>query len=218
MAGVSDSGSATEHAPHEVRQEADTTEPHERTAPEPGTAAAGLNTLRYPKDTAEIAKELVVDLRAELPRIDARAAAGTALAAAVLVSVVSQAPREMPIYAFGVVAAVLLTIALFLFLMVLLPTPTLPSHRSLVMAQKDGAVRRRRRRDAEVKKLEDMGRQLAAELTGLNRTEYYATVAIQIGAQVRAKQRLLLCAFVSGALSVAALALGATWALHLGWR
>lgn len=170
MTGVGDSGPANEPSPHEVREEADAVQ-----RPTHGPAAADRNVAVYHADTAEIAKELVVDLRAELPRIDARAAAGTALAAAVLVSVVSQAPREMPIYVVGVVAAALLTIALFLFLLVLLPTPTLPSHQSLAEVTKDGAVRRRR--NAEVGKLEERGRALAAELAGLNRTEYYESTS-----------------------------------------
>jgi hypothetical protein len=69
-----------------------------------------LVTTRWPTvNAAEIAKELVVDLRSELPRIDARAAAGVVLAAAVPVSVVSQAPQAMPIYAIAVVDAAFLT-------------------------------------------------------------------------------------------------------------
>jgi hypothetical protein len=128
MAGVTGSEAADDRAPHEVRQVADGI--HQQTDAEPGPRAsvAGQDAEAKQHDAAEVAKELVADLRAELPRIDARAAAGVALTAAVLVSVVNQAPVAMPIYAVAVAAAVLLTIALLLFLMVLLPTPTLPSH------------------------------------------------------------------------------------------
>jgi hypothetical protein len=127
MAGVTGSEAADDRAPHEVRQVADGII-HQQTDAEPGPRAsvAGQDAEAKQHDAAEVAKELVADLRAELPRIDARAAAGVALTAAVLVSVVNQAPVAMPIYAVAVAAAVLLTIALLLFLMVLLPTPTLP--------------------------------------------------------------------------------------------
>ena len=75
-----------------------------------------------------------------------------------------------------------------------------------------------RRRDAQRRKLEEMGRQLAVELAGMDRAEYHATVAIQIGEQLRSKQQLLQLAFGTGLLGVATLALGACWALLLGWR
>jgi hypothetical protein len=184
-----------------------------------------------PEDTVEISRELAIDLRAELSRIDSRAAAGVALIAAILVGVVSQAPTKMPIFAVAVAAAILLTAALLLFLMVLLPTPTLPSHRALVggrtssvrnasrLSWGDRAVGRWRS-TPELKRvaLEERGKQLAIELMSLDRPEYYATVAIEINAQVHAKERMLMVAFISGTLGVAALALGASWALLLGWR
>src|SRR4051794_35793465 len=78
-------------------------------------SAAGSN------DTAEVAGELLLDLRTELPRLDARAAAGAALTGAILVAVVTQRLPDA-IYVFGVVAAVLLTLAILLFLAVLLPS------------------------------------------------------------------------------------------------
>ena len=240
MSGVSLGGATEDPASHETRGEVDGTERQLPAGPGPSAAAPGGSLVAKRQDAAEIAKELVVDLRSELPRIDARAAAGVALTAAVLVSVVSQAPAAMPIYAIAVVAAALLTIALLLFLMVLLPTPTLLSHQSLLRAQpgrageppeapasgSDDTVgwisravgRHPRKREAEIGQLEEMGRQLAAQLAGMDRIEYHATVAMQIGAQLRIKQRLLLLAFVSGSLGVAALALGASWALLLGWR
>jgi hypothetical protein len=186
------------------------------------------------QNAAEIAKEIVVDLRSELPRVDARAAAGVALTAAILVGVVSQAPASMPIYAVAVAAAAMLTIALLLFLLVLLPSPTLLSHQWLLQAtvrsriKSDlvndsgatvgGAARHRRKREAELERLDSIGRRVADELLYKDRTEYLATVAVQIAAQLRAKQRILLLAFVIGSLGVATLAFGASWALLLGWR
>jgi len=70
------------------------------------------------------------DVRAELPRIDARAAAGIALSAAVLIGAVGQA-QPMPILAFMVVAAALLTLVLLLFFTVLLPAPAKASKASI---------------------------------------------------------------------------------------
>jgi hypothetical protein len=72
------------------------------------------------RDAAEIAREVTTDVRAELPRVDARAAAGIALSAAVLIGTI-EAPRTMPLLAFAVIGAALLTIALLLFFAVLLP-------------------------------------------------------------------------------------------------
>jgi hypothetical protein len=78
---------------------------------------------------------------------------------------------------------------------------------------------RKLRRDPHVgiEKLKAQGRRLARELASEDRAQYHATVAVQIADQVRAKQRLLTLAFTSGWLGFAALALGATWALFLGW-
>jgi hypothetical protein len=163
----------------------------------------------------EISRELAIDLRAELSRIDSRAAAGVVLIAAILVGVVSQAPTKMSIFAVAVAAAILLTATMLLFLMVLLSTPTLPSHRALVGVRTSSG-----RSTPELKRvaLEERGKQLAIELMRLDRPEYYATVAIEINAQVHARERLLMVAFISGTLGVATLALGASWALLLGWR
>src|SRR3954467_13657958 len=56
----------------------------------PSATSVDSDEMGNAPDAVEIAKDLVVDLRAELPRIDARAAAGVALVAAILVSVVTQ--------------------------------------------------------------------------------------------------------------------------------
>jgi hypothetical protein len=199
----------------------------------PSREVADRTAGGYP-DTVDIAREIAIDLRAELSRIDSRAAAGVALVAAILVGVVSQTPARMPIFAVAIAAAILLTIALLLFLMVLLPTPTLPSQRSLVGVRagrradrgRDGPDSSRNRdagwwrgtRELETLPLEEKARRLATELARLDRPEYYATLAIEINAQVHAKERLLMAAFVNGTAGVAALALGASWALLLGWR
>jgi hypothetical protein len=191
------------------------------------------------QDSAELAKELVMDLRSELTRIDARAAAGVALSAAVLLGLVGQTSMAAPIYWVAIVAAVLLTLAVLLFLVVLLPSPNLLIHQVVLTEPPDaplnplrargavtptGPLSRDRRaaasdaRDAELTQLQEKGRQLASQLEGQDRTEYHAMVAIQVSSQLRHKRRLLLLAFASGSLGVAFLALGATWALLLGWR
>jgi hypothetical protein len=82
----------------------------------------------------------------------------------------------------------------------------------------NGAARDHKKRHAELRQLEARGRQLADQLAEMDRTEYHAKVALQIARQLRAKQRLLLLAFAAGSLGVASLAVGATWALLLGWR
>jgi hypothetical protein len=119
MTGVSGSGPASQS----LRCEAD--------GLEQGAAVSSLGAAISDASDATRTQN-VVDLRAELPRIDARAAAGVALTAAVLVSVVTQVRLRMPVLAVAVAAAALLTVALLLFLMVLLPTPTLPSHQSII--------------------------------------------------------------------------------------
>ncbi|MGC5225388.1 hypothetical protein ACPW96_22725 [Micromonospora sp. DT81.3] len=203
------------------------------------SAAATEGPVTERRDAAEIAKELVIDLRSELPRIDARAAAGVALAAVVLLGVMGQASVGMPIFAVAVIAAALLTVALLLFLAVLLPSPNLLSHQILLQygsaaaveppnasagAALDGSSRstyqpaHQRKRQAQIRQLEARGREVADHLAEVDRTEYHAQVAIQIAGQLHAKQRLLLLAVASGSLGIAALAVGATWALLLGWR
>ncbi len=231
MTGVSGSDPAS----HGLHLEADGLEQEAGAGPGSGAAAPDAGEEVRTQNAVEIAKDLVVDLRAELPRIDARAAAGVALTAAVLVSVVTQVRLRMPVFAVAVAAAALLTVALLLFLMVLLPTPTLPSNQSLVRSQDDaddmatgrasrtGRMKRDSRRfpgdpQVRIEKFRARGRRLADQLAGESRAHYHATVAVQIADQVRTKQRLLTLAFTSGSLGFAALALGATWALLLGWR
>src|SRR4051794_1966879 len=72
---------------------------------------------------AKLAREVRNDLRAELPRLEARAAAGIALSAAVLIGVVGN-PLGQPAYAFSVLRAGRLTLALLLFASVLMPVAT----------------------------------------------------------------------------------------------
>jgi hypothetical protein len=152
------------------------------------------------RKAAEIAQEVTGDVRAELPRIDARAAAGIALSAAVLIGVAGQAPPA-PILHFAVVAAALLTIALLLFFTVLLPTSGSASRVAI-------------HRWAEFKNGED----LADELATWDRAVYHASVAIELSTVVRAKHRRLTLALFAGALAVLALACGASYSLFLGFR
>lgn len=160
----------------------------------------------------EMAREIVNDLRAELPRIDARAAAGTALTAAVLVSVVSRGSIPSPVYAFGVSAAVFLTIALLLFLATLFPTITVARGLPAVHArERAGALKRRASPQIQAS-------DLAAELANTDPVDFYAGMAVRVQARIRMKQVLLALAFLAGLLAVAALASGASLALLLGWR
>ena len=161
---------------------------------------------------AEMARETVIDLRAELPRIDARAAAGAALTAAVLVSVVSQGPVSSPVYALRVSAAVLLTIALLLFLATLFPSTTIAGHPSAARAERRAKAQRQR------PSLEAQARNLVARLAETDPVQFYAEKAVALHAQIRTRQMLLALAFVAGLLAVAALASGASLALVLGWR
>jgi hypothetical protein len=165
--------------------------------------AAQCRAMSNPRsrDAAEIARELAIDVRAELPRIDARAAAGIALSAAVLIGTVGQPPPTMPGYAFAVVAAGLLTLALLLFFTVLLPVSAEGRHASL-------------RRWASF----ENGEALVAELASWDRAVYHATAAIELSSVVRAKHSRLTLALAAGALALLALASGASLELFLGSR
>jgi hypothetical protein len=158
-----------------------------------------ISNLRS-RDVADIARELTADVRAELPRIDARAAAGVALSAAVLIGAVGQA-QPMPILAFMVVAAALLTIALLLFFTVLLPVTAKGSQISI-------------RRWATF----ETGEALADELASWDRALYHTTAAIELSSVVRTKQTRLTLGLYAGALAVLALATGAAYSLFVGFR
>ena len=147
---------------------------------------------------ADVARELGADVRAELPRIDARAAAGIALSAAVLIGAVGQA-QPMPVLAFMIVAAALLTVALLLFFAVLLPAPAKTSRVSIG-------------RWAAFKNEQD----LINELAGWDRALYYAADAIEQSSIVRTKHMRLTLGLYAGALAVLALAAGAAYSLLLG--
>jgi hypothetical protein len=149
-------------------------------------------------DAAEIAHELLLDLRAELPRLDARAAAGTALTGAVLVAVMTQ---RLPasVHVFRVVAVVALTLALVTFLAALLPGGR-------------ADLRGVGRSDAE--RVEA----LRSYLQRATRTEYYVTAVSGLQGQVRSKAFLLRVALVLGLLGILTLAAGASYALLIGLR
>lgn len=152
----------------------------------------------------------MIDLRAELPRIDARAAAGVALTAAVLVSVVTQGPVSSPVYALRVSAAVLLTVALLLFLAALFPSTTIAGHPSAAPAEQ------RARAPKQRPSRQDQASNLVARLANTDPVHFYAERAVRLQNHIRTKQRLLALAFVAGLLAVAALASGASLALLLG--
>lgn len=163
----------------------------------------------------EVARELILDLRAELPRLDARAAAGAALTGALLVGVVTQQSLPTPIYTFGVLAAALLTIALLAFLSVLIPNRNVGRRYvdNQVAGGREGRATRRRASDHR-----SDAQRLATGLAALCRVEYYTSVVVHMSAQVRKKHCLLSFAFVSGLLAIATLAAGASTALALGYR
>jgi hypothetical protein len=107
-----------------------------------------------------------MDVRAELSHIDAKAAAGTALAAAVLVGLATvQTPLPDPVVALGIGGAAALTIALVLFLGALLPE----------------GVSGRPRAGLGLASYHD-GAALAAALKGHDRAVYHATVAVDLSA------------------------------------
>lgn len=152
------------------------------------------------RDADDLARELAADVRAELPRIDARAAAGIALSAAVLIGVVGQ-PQPMPIFVFMVLAAALLTIALLLFFTVLLPVPG---------EARQAAIRRWATFENE--------QGLVDQLAGWNRAFYHATAAIELSSVVRTKHIRLTLGLYAGGLAVLTLAAGATYSLFFGFR
>jgi hypothetical protein len=164
-------------------------------------------------ERAEVARELLLDLRAELPRLDARAAAGTTLAGAVLVAVVTQ---ELPhaVYYFGVIAAILLTLALLFFLGVFLPSSSLghlpPNGPS---SGRMGRLVRLTAAD-EAADTYDLHKYLAS----VSRDEYYMNAVIRLRKQVDHKSYLLRAAVLIGSAGVLTLALGASFALLIGLR
>jgi len=161
--------------------------------------ASKCRATRDPRaeDAAYLAREISAEVRAELPSIDARAAAGIALSAAVLIGVVGQ-PQPMPILVFMVVAAALLTIALLLFFTVLLPVPGEAGRASI-------------RRWATL----ESGQALVDQLTGKNRAIYHATAAVELSSVVRTKHIRLMLGLYAGGLAVLTLAAGATYSLFL---
>jgi hypothetical protein len=152
---------------------------------------------RRAKDVEDIARELYADVRAELPRIDARAAAGIALSGVVLIGAVGQA-QPMPILAFMVVAAGLLTVALLLFFTVLLPVPAKASPASV-------------RSWATFAN----GQALAEHLASWPRAFYHTTSAIELSSVVRTKHTRLTLGLYAGALAVLTLAAGACYSIIL---
>jgi hypothetical protein len=185
-----------------------------------GSSGDGLSGDTQPTDArgrdlaVEIARDLLLDLRAELPRLDARAAAGAALAGAILIGVVSVGTLPMPIYTFGVIAAALLTIALLAFLAVLLPDRNIGRlHVNYEMPPSDVDPASRSALDPRAN-----AHRLAAALTSMDRVEYFTSVLIQMSTQVRRKNSVLTFAFASGLLAIATLAVGAATALAIGFR
>lgn len=154
---------------------------------------------RRAKDVEDVARELYADVRAELPRIDARAAAGIAISGAVLIGAIGQA-QPRPILEFMVVAAVLLTVALLLFFTVLLPVPSKASPASVRSWATFAS-----------------GDALAEHLASWPRAFYHTTSAIELSAVVRTKHMRLTLGLYAGAIALLTLAAGACYSLIL-WR
>lgn len=180
--------------------------------PTPGRESSADQTDT--REAVEIAKEIVLDLRAEFPRLDARAAAGVALSGALLVSIVTQQILPSAIYYFGIFAAVFLTLALLSFLVVLYPG------RSAGWRYVDKEINRWNIRQPKGTRGEPAAVMtvLTNGLIAADRLAYYSSMIYTMSAQVLAKQRLLRLAFVFGLLAVAVLAVGATSALLMGYR
>jgi hypothetical protein len=150
--------------------------------------AGSCRAARDPRmeHASDIARAIISDVSAELPRIDAQAAAGIALSAALIVGLVStQTPNTSPVFAAAVVGGVFLTLALLLFLAALL------SERASVAR---GSVLRRVGHES--------GRALLAELAQWDRAVYYASVAVELSGAARAKARRLQLGICATALAV----------------
>jgi len=141
---------------------------------------------------SDIARAIISDVSAELPRIDAQAAAGIALSAALIVGLVStQTPNTSPVFAAAVVGGVFLTLALLLFLAALL------SERASVAR---GSVLRRAGHESRVG--HESGHALLTELAQWDTAVYYASVAVELSGAARAKARRLQLGICATALAV----------------
>jgi hypothetical protein len=150
---------------------------------------------------SDIARAMITDTSAELPRIDAKAAAGTALSVALIVGLVStQTPSASPVFVAAVVGGVFLTLALLLFLAALLSEPASASR---------GLVPYWTRYES--------GDALLTDLARREKAVHYASVAVELSGAARAKSRRLqlgiyasACAVVSFVFGIGTYFLGAT--------
>ena len=138
-----------------------------------------------PQRASEIARDIITDVSAELPRIDAKAAAGIALAVALIVGLVStQTPSASPSFVAGIVGGVFLTLALLLFL--------------AALAERDSAAHGSVLRWARY----ESGHALLADLAQLDKAVYYATVAVALSGAAHAKSRRLQLGIYAGAFAI----------------
>jgi hypothetical protein len=138
-----------------------------------------------PQCASEITRDIIADVSAELPRIDAKAAAGIALSVALIVGLVStQKPSASPSFVAGIVGGVFLTLALLLFL--------------AALSERDSAVRGPVLRWARY----ESGHALLADLAQLDKAVYYATVAVALSGAARVKSRRLQLGIYAGASAV----------------
>ena len=138
-----------------------------------------------PQRASEIARDIITDVSAELPRIDAKAAAGIALAVALIVGLVStQTPSASPSFVAGIVGGVFLTLALLLFLAALSERDSTARGSVLPWARYES------------------GHALLADLAQLDKAVYYAKVAVALSGAAHAKSRRLQFGVYAGAFAV----------------
>jgi hypothetical protein len=140
----------------------------------------------------EIARSITMDVSAELPRIDAKAAAGTALSVALIVGLVStQKPSASPVFVAAVIGGVFLTIALLLFLAALL------TDRTSAVGRSGSGQGRHQSSDF-----------LLADLLQRDKSAYYASVAVELSGAARAKSRRLQLGIYASAFAVTSFVFG----------
>lgn len=144
------------------------------------------------EQASDMARAMITDVSAELPRIDAKAAAGTALSVALIVGLVStQKPSASPVFVAGVVGGVFLTLALLLFLAALLSERASASRGSVPYCTRY-----------------ESGNALLADLVQRNKAVHYASVAVELSEAARAKSRRLQLGIYASACAVMSFVFG----------
>jgi hypothetical protein len=141
---------------------------------------------------SDMARDMITDVSAQLPRIDAKAAAGTALSVALLVGLIStQKPSASPVFVAAVVGGVFLTLALLLFLAALLSERASASRKSVPYWTSY-----------------ESGKDLLADLRQRDKAVHYASVAVELSGAARAKSRRLQLGIYASACAVMSFVFG----------